>query len=114
MAKPLEGKIHRIECAIKKLKHYCCLAIRRNVNNLEVIKTVGLDIFSHEFSTCDRHQQVDDDGCKISVPAYEHNNSLPTIITDEVISAFMDLTVLRLVKTFLDRKSQKSKQIFKI
>ncbi|XP_054256863.1 uncharacterized protein LOC129003739 [Macrosteles quadrilineatus] len=114
------GKKGRLtDSVIDSLQNYYGLAIRRNKNNLEKMKSDVLGILFHKASTDDtpQHQHCDEAWCKYKQAikenkTYKHNNSLDKVIIDQIKPIFEDLAKTELLEKCLHGRTQNINESF--
>jgi hypothetical protein len=100
-SKPVRGKGFLTQSEIDKLQNCYDLAIRRNVNNLGVMKGAVWALLFHKVLTTEEPQHCvcpsgTDSWCKFknsvsSGVAYEHKDFLPAPVMDAIKPVFRDL-----------------------
>lgn len=114
--KSISGKNRLTDGAIDRLQNYFGLAIRQNLDSVENMRRAIWAIYFHTLSTNETPNHGlcpagADSWCKyrkglITGEKYNHSNSLPTAIMDEIKPIFKDLAQQDLLKKCLHGRTQ--------
>jgi hypothetical protein len=99
-SRPVGGKGRLTQSETDKLQNYCGLALKRSVNNLEVMKRAVWAVFLRELLTNEKPPDGvctsgGDIWCKFKISAgsgvaYEHKHPLPAAVMDAITPVFRD------------------------